>query len=80
MSSEPRAQATLSLLLSILAAGPDFRVQLKFLYFHLEASEACRYDFLEIRDGQYGFSPLLFRGCCKYITHITQPILYYCTE
>lgn len=47
------------------AAGPDFRVQLKFLYFHLEASENCKYDSLEIRDGMYGFSPLLFRGCCK---------------
>ncbi|XP_067641059.1 uncharacterized protein Neto isoform X2 [Eurosta solidaginis] len=31
--------------------------------FHIEAKEDCKFDFLEIRDGQYGFSPLIGKFC-----------------
>ncbi|XP_053950627.1 uncharacterized protein LOC128858401 isoform X1 [Anastrepha ludens] len=31
--------------------------------FHIEAKEECKFDFLEIRDGQYGFSNLLGKFC-----------------
>lgn len=55
-----------------ITAGPLFNVRLKFEVFHLEASQSCRYDFVEIRDGPYGFSPLLYKGCGKYI------LLLYC--
>ncbi|XP_067936696.1 neuropilin and tolloid-like protein 2 [Watersipora subatra] len=47
----------------VIKAGPQFTINLKFMIFHLEASQECQYDYIEIRDGMYGFSPLLFRGC-----------------
>ncbi|XP_017480349.1 PREDICTED: uncharacterized protein LOC108369696 [Rhagoletis zephyria] len=31
--------------------------------FHIEAKEECKFDFLEIRDGQYGFSTLIGKYC-----------------
>ncbi|KAH8275094.1 hypothetical protein KR018_011788, partial [Drosophila ironensis] len=31
--------------------------------FNIEAKEECKFDFLEIRDGQYGFSTLLGKFC-----------------
>ncbi|XP_037938779.1 uncharacterized protein LOC119671948 isoform X1 [Teleopsis dalmanni] len=31
--------------------------------FHIEAKEECKFDFLEIRDGQYGFSNLIGKYC-----------------
>ncbi|XP_074645969.1 neuropilin and tolloid-like protein 1 [Tubulanus polymorphus] len=32
-------------------------------HFELEASEDCKFDFLEIRNGPYGYSPLIGRYC-----------------
>ncbi|KAK7068343.1 Neuropilin and tolloid-like protein 2 [Halocaridina rubra] len=32
-------------------------------YFHLEPSENCEYDFLEIRDGAHGYSDLIDKFC-----------------
>ena len=64
----------------LILAGSHFLVSLKFVEFHLEASESCRYDYLEIRDGPYGFSPLLYKGCgqlCRLIYYncivVTEP-------
>ena len=31
--------------------------------FHIEETEQCKYDFLELRDGPFGYSPLLGRYC-----------------
>lgn len=36
-------------------------------YFDIEPSEDCSYDYLEIRDGKYGFSPLLGQYCDKHL-------------
>lgn len=39
-------------------------IVLKFLKnFRIEQSDDCVYDYLEIRDGQYGYSPLIGRFC-----------------
>lgn len=49
----------------LFVAGKQFNIVLKFKIFKLEASSGCVDDYLEIRDGQFGFDPLLFRGCGK---------------
>ena len=38
----------------------DFRDE-----FNIEYSDDCKYDFLELRDGPFGYSPLLGRYCGK---------------
>lgn len=38
----------------------DFRDE-----FNVESSDDCKYDFLELRDGPFGYSPLLGRYCGK---------------
>lgn len=41
-------------------AGPGQVIRIKFLdHFHIEHEENCDYDFLEIRDGRYGYSTLI---------------------
>ncbi|XP_021076489.1 neuropilin and tolloid-like protein 2 [Mus pahari] len=48
----------------ILEAAPRQRIELTFeeLYY-IEPSFECRFDHLEIRDGPFGFSPLIDRYC-----------------
>lgn len=47
-----------------LIAGPGEVIRLRFIeHFHLEPDEQCRYDYLEVRDGQYGYSALIGKLC-----------------
>ncbi|XP_076470446.1 uncharacterized protein LOC143300570 [Babylonia areolata] len=47
-----------------LEAPPGFTIQLDFReQFTLEQSEDCKYDFLEVRDGPFAYSPLIDRFC-----------------
>ena len=47
-----------------LKAPKNFIIHLKFDdNFQLEPSNDCRYDYLEIRDGPHGYSPLIGRYC-----------------
>ena len=54
-----------SLVLSVAtAAPPGHRVRVHFSgQFHIEKSDDCAYDYVELRDGPYGFSALLGRFC-----------------
>ena len=46
------------------AAPKGYRIRLDFKGdFHIEKNEGCTYDFLELRDGPFGYSPLLGRYC-----------------
>lgn len=48
----------------VLEAPVGSLVRLDFRdHFHIEPSEECKYDFLEIRDGAHGFSTLLGKYC-----------------
>uniref|UniRef100_A0A8W7Q095 CUB domain-containing protein n=1 Tax=Anopheles coluzzii TaxID=1518534 RepID=A0A8W7Q095_ANOCL len=48
----------------VLEAPVGFLVRLDFRdHFHVEPSEECKYDFLEIRDGAHGFSTLIGKYC-----------------
>ncbi|CAG5120137.1 unnamed protein product, partial [Candidula unifasciata] len=41
-----------------------FKVQLDFRdKFVLEKSDGCKYDYLEVRDGPFAYSPLISRYC-----------------
>ena len=55
-----------SIILSI-SAERGMHIRLTFLEnFHIEVSgDSCDYDFLELRDGPFGYSPLLGRYCGK---------------
>ncbi|XP_049790336.1 neuropilin and tolloid-like protein 2, partial [Schistocerca nitens] len=46
------------------AAGPGNVIRLEFReMFRLEPSEGCQFDFLEVRDGRYGYNDVLDRFC-----------------
>ncbi|XP_049311941.1 uncharacterized protein LOC105223255 isoform X2 [Bactrocera dorsalis] len=48
----------------VIIAPPGQIIRLDFRNsFHIEAKEECKFDVLEIRDGQYGFSNLLGKFC-----------------
>ncbi|XP_049834969.1 neuropilin and tolloid-like protein 2 [Schistocerca gregaria] len=48
----------------ILDAGPGNVIRLEFReMFRLEPSEGCQFDFLEVRDGRYGYNDVLDRFC-----------------
>ncbi|XP_062045598.1 LOW QUALITY PROTEIN: neuropilin and tolloid-like protein 2 [Lepus europaeus] len=48
----------------ILEAAPRQRIELTFdERYYIEPSFECRFDHLEIRDGPFGFSPLIDRYC-----------------
>lgn len=50
--------------ISIAAAEPGFLLQLDFRdTFHIEPSEGCRFDYLEVRDGAHGYSTLRGQFC-----------------
>ncbi|XP_038066864.1 neuropilin and tolloid-like protein 2 [Patiria miniata] len=45
-------------------AGENEVVEVMFSpFFSIEPSNGCKYDYLEIRDGRFGFSPLIGRVC-----------------
>ncbi|GAB1610479.1 hypothetical protein Ahia01_001334200 [Argonauta hians] len=47
-----------------LEAPKGYKIHLDFKNdFILEESQDCSYDYLEIRDGPFGYSPLLSRHC-----------------
>lgn len=46
------------------SAPVGYMVELDFRdHFMMESANDCRYDFLEVRDGPYGYSPLIGRYC-----------------
>ncbi|KAL8194924.1 UNVERIFIED_CONTAM: Neuropilin and tolloid-like protein 2 [Gekko kuhli] len=48
----------------ILEAAPRQRIELTFDEpYYIEPSFECRFDHLEVRDGPFGFSPLIDRYC-----------------
>ncbi|XP_054426277.1 neuropilin and tolloid-like protein 2 isoform X3 [Pteronotus mesoamericanus] len=48
----------------ILEAAPRQRIEVTFDdHFYIEPSFECRFDHLEVRDGPFGFSPLIDRFC-----------------
>ncbi|XP_052604084.1 neuropilin and tolloid-like protein 2 [Peromyscus californicus insignis] len=48
----------------ILEAAPRQRIELTFdERYYIEPSFECRFDHLEVRDGPFGFSPLIDRYC-----------------
>uniref|UniRef100_A0ABI7W7E6 CUB domain-containing protein n=1 Tax=Felis catus TaxID=9685 RepID=A0ABI7W7E6_FELCA len=48
----------------ILEAAPRQRIELTFdEHYYIEPSFECRFDHLEVRDGPFGFSPLIDRYC-----------------
>ncbi|XP_037000669.1 neuropilin and tolloid-like protein 2 [Artibeus jamaicensis] len=48
----------------VLEAAPRQRIELTFdEHFYIEPSFECRFDHLEVRDGPFGFSPLIDRFC-----------------
>ncbi|XP_029009851.1 neuropilin and tolloid-like protein 2 isoform X1 [Betta splendens] len=50
--------------LYVLEAQPRQRIELTFdKTFYIEASFECRFDHIEVRDGPFGFSPLINRFC-----------------
>ncbi|OBS56959.1 hypothetical protein A6R68_11916, partial [Neotoma lepida] len=45
-------------------AAPRQRIELTFdERYYIEPSFECRFDHLEVRDGPFGFSPLIDRYC-----------------
>ncbi|CAL8070098.1 unnamed protein product [Orchesella dallaii] len=51
--------------IKVISAGPGEVIRLRFLdNFHLEPDDECRYDYLEVRDGQYGYSPIINSKLC----------------
>ncbi|XP_046337889.2 neuropilin and tolloid-like protein 2 [Haliotis rufescens] len=47
-----------------LEAPQNFKIQLDFRdVFKIEKSEKCKYDYLEVRDGPFAYSPLIQRFC-----------------
>lgn len=49
---------------SFVSAPPGYLIKLDFRdYFEIENSSGCQHDFLEVRDGQYGYSDLLGIEC-----------------
>ena len=48
----------------VVAAPSDHRIRLDFRgEFHIETSEDCGYDYLQVVDGPFSYSPLVGRYC-----------------
>lgn len=47
----------------LIKAPRNYLIKLSFEIFNLEPSVDCTYDYLEIRDGPYGYSPLIGKYC-----------------
>lgn len=48
---------------NLFLAPKNYVVILSFQAFNLEPSSDCAYDYLEVRDGPYGYSPIVGRFC-----------------
>lgn len=60
----------LIILIYLRLAAEDEVIELVFhSTFNVEGSAGCEYDYIEIRDGRYGYSPLVTRDC----GHIAPP-------
>jgi len=56
--------------LFVCEAPKGHRIRIDFSDdFYLEWSELCTYDFIELRDGPFGYSPLLGRSVNNYTHH-----------
>ena len=54
-----------------LQAPKNHVVVLKYYErFEIEQSDSCLYDYLEIRDGQFGYSPVIGRYCNFNVPHL----------
>ena len=54
----------LLLFVAVPAAQPGYLLQLDFRdTFHMEPSDGCRFDYLEVRDGAHGYSTLRGQFC-----------------
>nr|XP_018897448.1 PREDICTED: uncharacterized protein LOC109030773 [Bemisia tabaci]XP_018897449.1 PREDICTED: uncharacterized protein LOC109030773 [Bemisia tabaci]XP_018897450.1 PREDICTED: uncharacterized protein LOC109030773 [Bemisia tabaci] len=50
--------------IAVLTAEPGYLIRLDFRdEFHLEPSEECKFDYLEVRDGAHGYSDLIGSYC-----------------
>ncbi|XP_045117385.1 cubilin-like [Portunus trituberculatus] len=56
----------------VIRVPPEETVQLNFTEFHLEHHHACRWDYVEIRDGGSADSPLVRRACG---TNLPSPVM-----
>lgn len=56
----------------LLRVHPLERIQIKFTLFDLEAHSRCRFDYLELRDGDNSESPLINRFCGR---EIPRPVI-----
>lgn len=57
----------------LLTAPLGYTIKLDFREdFHIEDSEDCKYDYLEIRDGPFGYSPLIGKYCGDIPPHIRE--------
>lgn len=51
---------------SIFPAPEGYRIHLDFReWFEIEGSDKCEFDFLEVRDGPFGYSPVINKLCGK---------------
>ena len=58
--------------LILITAPKGYRIRLDFRdEFHIEKTDDCKYDFLELRDGPFGYSPLLGRYCGRQFPPLT---------
>ncbi|KAL3859676.1 hypothetical protein ACJMK2_009884 [Sinanodonta woodiana] len=56
-----------------LEAPPGFNIELVFMEkFHIEHSDGCKYDFVEFRDGPFGYSKPLARYCGNAFPEVIQ--------
>lgn len=60
----PRSSFNILLNFFLCLAAPRQRIELTFDEpYYIEPSFECRFDHLEVRDGPFGFSPLINRYC-----------------
>lgn len=68
----PETNVILSTMSTFISAPPNHRIRLDFRdEFHIEISDNCNYDVLELRDGPFGYSRLLGRYCGTQYPQVT---------
>ncbi|ELT99685.1 hypothetical protein CAPTEDRAFT_228927 [Capitella teleta] len=59
--------------IQVLVAPPRHHIRLDFReVFHIEYSERCKHDYLEVRDGPFGYSKLLWKTCGTRFPQVTK--------